>query len=143
MIEKWRRKKGWKLCYVHLGHTSSLQTFFTSFPSSSIPPLNFLSPGGQVCVWSLFLLFILFCPSLPPSLPLSLPLPPSLPTYLPTPLPQFPTLCQQFYHLLHYVCEIFPDHLVSLPDHLFLAVARLLEKGLTRWECMNGVQMVS
>ena len=59
--------------------------------------------------------------------PLSPPL--SLPLLLP-PLPQFPSLCRQFYTLVNYICESFPERLPSLPDQLFLSCMHLLESGL-------------
>ena len=45
-------------------------------------------------------------------------------------LPQFPSLCQQFYTLVNYICESFPERLPSLPDKLFLSRMHLLESGL-------------
>ncbi len=45
---------------------------------------------------------------------------------------QFPSLCQQFYTLTGYVCELFPEKVVVMPEKLFLTVMSLLEAGVTR-----------
>ena len=58
---------------------------------------------------------VLWDPSLTPSL-----LPP----------PQFPNLCRQFYTLVNYICESFPERLATLPEQLFLACMQLLERGV-------------
>ena len=62
---------------------------------------------------------------------------------------QFPSLCRQFYTLINYVCESFPDRLPSLPDHLFLAFMRLVESGLNdygtevRVLCLESIEGVA
>ena len=45
---------------------------------------------------------------------------------------QFPVLCQQFYTLIHYICEIFPERVAVLPEELFVACLQLLEAGVSK-----------
>ena len=45
---------------------------------------------------------------------------------------QFPSLCQQFFSLICYVCELFPEKVVQLPDTMLLTYLKLLEAGMTK-----------
>ena len=62
---------------------------------------------------------------------------------------QFPSLCLQFYTLINYICESFPDKLPSLPDQLFLTCMHLLETGLhhygveVRILCLESIEGVA
>ncbi len=47
---------------------------------------------------------------------------------------QYPDLCKNFYELLHYVCEIFPEGIAMLNEDTFHQMSKLIDMGCTRYE---------
>lgn len=50
---------------------------------------------------------------------------------------QFPTLCNQYYKLITFICEIFPEKIPQLPEDLFKSLMYSLELGMTSYP-LNG-----
>lgn len=48
-------------------------------------------------------------------------------------LPQFPSLCNQYYKLITFICEIFPEKIPQLPEDLFKSLMFSLELGMTSY----------
>lgn len=46
---------------------------------------------------------------------------------------QFPTLCNQYYKLITFICEIFPEKIPQLPEDLFKSLMYSLELGMTSY----------
>jgi len=46
---------------------------------------------------------------------------------------QFPSLCNQYYKLITFMCEIFPEKIPQLPEDLFKSLMVSLELGLTSY----------
>uniref|UniRef100_A0A8D2D5N7 Exportin-4 n=1 Tax=Sciurus vulgaris TaxID=55149 RepID=A0A8D2D5N7_SCIVU len=44
---------------------------------------------------------------------------------------KFPTLCNQYYKLITFICEIFPEKIPQLPEDLFKSLMYSLELGMT------------
>nr|KAF6371195.1 exportin 4 [Myotis myotis] len=44
---------------------------------------------------------------------------------------KFPTLCNQYYKLITFICEIFPEKIPQLPEDLFKSLMCSLELGMT------------
>ncbi|KAF7251050.1 Exportin-4 [Varanus komodoensis] len=44
---------------------------------------------------------------------------------------KFPSLCNQYYKLITFICEIFPEKIPQLPDDLFKSLMYSLELGMT------------
>lgn len=44
---------------------------------------------------------------------------------------QFPSLCNQYYKLITFICEIFPEKIPQLPEELFKSLMYSLELGMT------------
>ncbi|XP_076857923.1 exportin-4 [Brachyhypopomus gauderio] len=44
---------------------------------------------------------------------------------------KFPSLCNQYYKLITFICEIFPEKIPQLPDELFKSLMFSLELGMT------------
>uniref|UniRef100_A0A8C2NUP6 Exportin-4 n=1 Tax=Capra hircus TaxID=9925 RepID=A0A8C2NUP6_CAPHI len=45
----------------------------------------------------------------------------------------FPTLCNQYYKLITFICEIFPEKIPQLPEDLFKSLMYSLELGMTSY----------
>lgn len=48
-------------------------------------------------------------------------------------LSQFPSLCNQYYKLITFICEIFPEKIPQLPEDLFKSLMFSLELGMTSY----------
>lgn len=48
-------------------------------------------------------------------------------------LSQFPSLCNQYYKLITFICEIFPEKIPLLPEELFKSLMFSLELGMTSY----------
>lgn len=46
---------------------------------------------------------------------------------------QFPSLCNQYYKLITFICEIFPEKIPQLPEDLFKSLMFSLELGMTSY----------
>uniref|UniRef100_A0A2K6SKU6 Exportin-4 n=1 Tax=Saimiri boliviensis boliviensis TaxID=39432 RepID=A0A2K6SKU6_SAIBB len=46
---------------------------------------------------------------------------------------KFPTLCNQYYKLITFICEIFPEKIPQLPEDLFKSLMYSLELGMTSY----------
>ncbi|MGH0148689.1 UNVERIFIED_CONTAM: hypothetical protein FKN15_053632 [Acipenser sinensis] len=46
---------------------------------------------------------------------------------------KFPSLCNQYYKLITFICEIFPEKIPQLPDDLFKSLMFSLELGMTSY----------
>lgn len=46
---------------------------------------------------------------------------------------QFPSLCNQYYKLITFICEIFPEKIPQLPEELFKSLMYSLELGMTSY----------
>jgi hypothetical protein len=46
---------------------------------------------------------------------------------------QFPSLCNQYYKLITFICEIFPEKIPQLPEELFKSLMFSLELGMTSY----------
>ncbi|XP_002740804.1 exportin-4-like [Saccoglossus kowalevskii] len=44
---------------------------------------------------------------------------------------KFPTLCSQYYKLISFICEIYPEKICQLPEQLFKSLLGSIELGLT------------
>lgn len=45
---------------------------------------------------------------------------------------QYPKLCGQFYSLIHYTCQCYPQNVLVLPEDMLVSVMHLLEVGLNK-----------
>lgn len=52
---------------------------------------------------------------------------------VPVKLLHFPALCEQFFKLVVFMCEIYPEKLVSLPPALFTMLVQSLEFGIDQY----------
>ncbi|XP_061782080.1 exportin-4 isoform X1 [Nerophis lumbriciformis] len=48
---------------------------------------------------------------------------------------KFPSLCNQYYKLITFICEIFPEKIPQLPEDLFKSLMFSLELGMTSMGC--------
>ena len=51
---------------------------------------------------------------------------------------QFPSLCNQYYKLITFICEIFPEKIPQLPEELFKSLMFSLELGMTAYPFFFG-----
>ncbi|XP_006832027.1 PREDICTED: exportin-4 [Chrysochloris asiatica] len=51
---------------------------------------------------------------------------------------KFPTLCNQYYKLITFICEIFPEKIPQLPEDLFKSLMYSLELGMTSYPLMSS-----
>lgn len=52
---------------------------------------------------------------------------------------QYPDICKKFYELLHYVCEIFPESLLTLPTDAIQYIFTLIGLGCVRFVILKLV----
>ncbi|KAK1797622.1 hypothetical protein P4O66_007918 [Electrophorus voltai] len=51
---------------------------------------------------------------------------------------KFPSLCNQYYKLITFICEIFPEKIPQLPEELFKSLMFSLELGMTSYPWMSS-----
>lgn len=52
---------------------------------------------------------------------------------------QFPSLCNQYYKLITFICEIFPEKIPQLPEDLFKSLMFSLELGMTSYPLCGAI----